>query len=267
MKDQIDPQIVALRTLQRQDRRLTVLERKLRLIPKRLRELDGDLAKLEKMLTGERATLEETRSFQGRQQSQLQDEEDLVRNSKQKIGQVKNARELNAAQRELETTRRLITTRTEEIGKLQSAVRATEERIAKMDAMLTELRGQADAERIRLAAEKIRLETEIARARATRGQLTKGLEARLLATYERIRQRFADGFAFIAAHRERCTACKMQVPHVMYMQLMRGNEILACESCGRMLYWSGLFPEEEAQLEPKPKAAPGDEHQGGADAA
>ena len=84
------------------------------------------------------------------------------------------------------------------------------------------------------------------------------LEPRLLATYERIRQRFADGYAFVAAHRERCTSCKMQVPHVMYMQLMKGKEILACESCGRLLYWSGHFPEDEAKLEPAPKAAPGE---------
>mgnify|MGYP005851231465 CR=1 FL=1 len=258
MKDTIDPQIVALRTLQRQDRRLTVLERKLRLIPTRLRELDGDLVKLEKMLAGERATLEETRAFQGRQESQLHDEEDMVRASKAKLGQVKNARELNATQRELETTRRLISTRTEEITKLQSAVRETEARIAKMDAMLEQLRAQASAEKTRLAAEKERLEGEITAARQLRGRLTRGLEPRLLATYERIRQRFADGYAFVAAHRERCTSCKMQVPHVMYMQLMKGKEILACESCGRLLYWSGHFPEDEAKLEPAPKAAPGE---------
>ncbi|MEZ4451755.1 MAG: hypothetical protein R3B09_19985 [Nannocystaceae bacterium] len=256
MKDPIAPQIVALRTLQRQDRRLTIFERKLRTIPKRMRDLDVDLAKLEAMLDAERSKLEETRSFQGRQQIQLMDEEELVRSTKAKMGQVKTARELNATQRELETTRKMITTRTEEIAKLQTAVRETEARIASMDTMLTELRGQAEAEKARLLGEKERLEKATSKAKRLRARLTKGIEIQTLRTYERIRKRFADGMAFVPAHRERCTACKMMIPNIIYMQLMRGKEVLACESCSRLLYWSGHFPDDEAKLEPAKEAAP-----------
>jgi uncharacterized protein len=258
MKEATAPQIVALRTLQRQDRRLTIIERKLRTIPKRMRDLDVDLAKLEAMLDAERLKLEETRTFRSRHQSQLQDEEDLVRNAKTKMGQVKTARELNATQRELETTRKMITTRTEEIAKLQTAIRETEARITSMDTMLTELRAQAEAEKARLVSEKDRLETAIAKSKRTRGKLTKGVDLLTLRTYERIRKRFADGLAFVPAHRERCTACKMMIPNIIYMQLMRGKEVLACESCSRLLYWSGHFPEDEAKLEPKAPPSEGD---------
>ena len=30
---------------------------------------------------------------------------------------------------------------------------------------------------------------------------------------------------------------------------------MTCETCGRLLYWAGHFP-EEAPAEPKPKSAP-----------
>ena len=66
----IHPQIPALRTLQRQDRRLTLMERRLRAIPNRIVALDSDLHKLEQMLAAERAKLDETRSFQQRQEMQ-----------------------------------------------------------------------------------------------------------------------------------------------------------------------------------------------------
>ncbi|HFE47316.1 MAG TPA: hypothetical protein ENJ18_17820 [Nannocystis exedens] len=256
MNDSVDPQIVALRTLQRQDRRLAVFERRLRSIPKRLLDLDSDLRKLETMLDAERSKLEETRAFQSRQQNQLHDEEVMVKSSKARLSQVKTARELNATQREIESTRRMITTRTEEIRKLQKAVEDTEARIQKMDAMLSELRTQAESEKIRLTSDKEKLETAMAKAHKRRERLTKGISPQTLRTYERIRKRFADGMAFIPAHRERCTACKMMLPNIIYMQLLKGKDVIACESCSRLLYWSGHFPKDAEKLEPKPKGPP-----------
>jgi hypothetical protein len=43
------------------------------------------------------------------------------------------------------------------------------------------------------------------------------------------------------------------------VQLRKGDEIPGCESCGRLLYWSGHFPDEQKD-DPaetaKPKSAP-----------
>ena len=251
----IHPQIPALRTLQRQDRRLTSLERKLGGIPARISGLDSDLQKLEHLLTTERAKLEETKNFQTRQETQLHEEEDQIRNSKAKLGQIKTARELNAQQRELETTRRMVTTRTGEISKLQEAVTRTEQQIAKMEAHLTALRTSADAEKLRLAEEQKELDEQIGRARKLRTKSVAAIDKEILGTYERIRKRLG-GMAFAPAHRERCTACKMMIPHILYTRLLKGKEILPCESCGRLLYWSGHFPDDhDKQENAKPKPA------------
>jgi hypothetical protein len=252
---EIHPQIPALRTLQRQDRRLTSLERKLRGIPTRISTLDTDLHKLEAMLVAERDKLDETRNFQHRQESQLQDEEDLIRTSKAKLGQIKTSRELNAQQRELETTRRMVQTRTGEISKLQEAVTKTEQQITKMEDQLVALRSAAEQEKARLAEEQTQLEENIARARKQRARSVQGIDKEILANYERIRKRLG-GLAFVPAHRERCTACKMMIPHILYTRLLKGKEILPCESCGRLLYWSGHFPEDHEKHEAdKPKPA------------
>ena len=251
----IHPQIPALRTLQRQDRRLTSLEKKLGGIPARITGLDSDLQKLEQLLVAERGKLEETRSFQSRQENQLHDEEDQIRNSKAKLGQIKTARELNAQQRELETTRRMVQTRTGEISKLQEAVSKTEQQIVKMEAHLGALRSAAEAEKQRLAEETVELDNNIDKARKLRAKSVQGIEREILTNYERIRKRLG-GLAFVAAHRERCTACKMMIPHILYMRLLKGKEILPCESCGRLLYWSGHFPEDHDKHETqKPKPA------------
>jgi len=254
MNDTINPEITALRTLQKQDRRLTVLERRLAAIPTRVKELDGDLATLEQMLDTERGKLEETRAFQKRQEDQLLEEEDLIRQSKARLGQVKNTREYNATKREVDSTREMMNARTKEIEKLKGAVAETEARIAKMATALEELRAAGIDENKRLSVNQAKYEKAINKAKSSRTSLTKNIERSILRTYERIRRR-TGGLAFVAAHRERCTACKMVIPHIIYMQLLKGKEILPCESCSRLLYWSGHFPEDKKKHEPKPKAA------------
>jgi predicted nucleic acid-binding Zn-ribbon protein len=232
-----------------EDRRLSMFEHKLRSIPIRLQDLEADLKRLEDMLQSERQKSEETRAFQASQEAQLADEEELIRQSKAKLSQATTTRELNATQREIETTRRMAAARSQEIQKLGAAASAAEERIASMDASLGELRDKAKEEQKRLEASQASLERRIQQLRTNRDDLTKQIDMETLRTYERIRTRMG-GIAFVASNEERCSACKMQVPHQLYVRLIRGNEILACEHCGRLQYWAGHFPEELQQDSP-----------------
>ncbi len=261
----MNPQITALHQLQKQDRQLGRLERKLELIPRRIKELDEDLDRLRVMLDNERDKCEQTRTFQRSQEQQLADEEELIRNSKARLNQVKTARELSATQREIDTTRRLSSARSDEIEKLKAGVAEAEQRIASMNDSLVALQGQADEEKQRLGVTERKIANKLKKLKGKRTTLTSQIEASTLSTYERIRRR-GGGLAFVAVRERRCSACKMVVPHQIYVHLRKGDDILACESCGRLLYWVGHFPEEKDPAvaaeaakkkgEAKPKAAP-----------
>jgi uncharacterized protein len=251
----INPQIEALRRLQISDLKMVNLERRLAAIPKRLAELTGDLAKLEAMLQSERDKLGQTRDFKHAQEMQLRDEEDHIRNSKTRLGAASSARELNATQREIDTTRRLAQSRSEEIAKITSAIEETEAKIDGMEKALAELRAQADGEKTRLETEKNQLEATLGKTRSARDELVSKVDRPLFRTYERIRKR-AGGIGFVAVRERRCTACKMTVAHSMYVALRRGDEILHCENCGRLLYFAGHFPHDASEEEPKPKPKP-----------
>ncbi|MCH9682392.1 MAG: hypothetical protein K0V04_13220, partial [Deltaproteobacteria bacterium] len=157
----MNPQIAALHQLQKQDRQLGRLERRLDLIPRRIKELDDDLDKLRVMLDAERDKCDQTRTFQHSQEQQLGDEEDLIRQSKQKLNQVKTARELSATQREIDTTRRLAAARSEEIDKLKAGVAEAESRIAVMNDSLVALQTQADEEKERLGGTERKIEAKL----------------------------------------------------------------------------------------------------------
>ena len=251
----MNPQIQALFDLQKRDRQLHVLERKLDLIPKRLVELEEDMKRLESMLGNEQKKCEDTRNFQRTHERALAEEDEMLKASRAKMGQVKNPRELTALQREIESTRRMAATRTEEILKIKAAVEEAEGKLAEMRSGFEDVRSKADAESERLRKAQGKLEGKLAKLEDGRKSLKDQVDIDTIRTYERIRKRVG-GMAFVAASEGRCTACKMHVPHQTFVALRKGEEIHSCESCGRLLFWKGLFPEEETTEGSKTKAAP-----------
>ena len=161
MKDQIQ----ALHRLQTQDRRLVTIERKLASIPRAKQEMERDLAKLETMLRSEVEKLGDSRSFRMDQERQLDDERDQIRSGKARISQVKNSRELTAAQRELDSTRRLSESRQSEITRIDEAISEAEGRIQGMEGGLTELRSSVTSERARLDELETKLTLNYKKAR------------------------------------------------------------------------------------------------------
>ena len=243
-------EINALRRLQREDRRLVSIEHRLEEIPRRVREMDADLQKLQQMLDGERAKLEESASFKAEQRHLLLEEEEHIKNAKVRMNSLKTPRELNAVTREIEGTRRMIQSRTQEIARISEAVSEAEARIESMTTSLGQFREEASKEQTRLESERAELTSKLEAAQSRRQEFKDKIETELLRTYERIRKRNG-GLGFVAAHRRHCLACEMQVPHQLYVVLRRGDEIVYCDGCGRLLYWSGHFPKERDRLDAK----------------
>ncbi len=231
------------------------IERKLAALPRRKQEMERDLGKLEAMLQAELDKLDESRSFRMQQERQLEEEREQIRGSKARISQVKTPRELSAAQRELESTRRLADSRESELSRIDNAIAEAEGRIKAMEGGLSDLRESFATERARLDEIEAKFQRSYKKARKARKSLTDTIEQGLLRRYERIRKRVG-GIGFVAVRERRCTACKMAVPHQTYVSLRNAELIAVCESCGRLLYWAGLFPDENKPSEPTAKDAP-----------
>lgn len=234
------------------------IERKLAALPRRKQEMERDLGRLESMLHSELDKLDESRSFRRDQERQLDEEREQIRGSKARISQVKTPRELSAAQRELEATRRLAESREGELVRIDDAIAEAEGRIKGMEGGLGDLRVSFASERTRLDELEAKLERSHKKARRARKNLVEAIDKSLLQRYERIRKRVG-GIGFVAVRECRCTACKMAVPHKTYVALKNAELIAACENCGRLLYWAGLFPEENVASEAKSEEAAGDE--------
>jgi hypothetical protein len=62
------------------------------------------------------------------------------------------------------------------------------------------------------------------------------LPAQLAAVYNRLAQRSRDGIAVAEVVNGSCSACFMSLRPQMQVEVKRGDQIITCESCTRILY-------------------------------
>ncbi len=81
-------------------------------------------------------------------------------------------------------------------------------------------------------------------ARAERERLMKELPKQMSALYNRIGSRIRDGVAMAEARNGACTACYMALRPQVMADVRRGEEVITCDNCNRILYYA---PEKAAQ--------------------
>jgi predicted nucleic acid-binding Zn-ribbon protein len=69
------------------------------------------------------------------------------------------------------------------------------------------------------------------------------LPARLASVYDRLAQRSRDGIAVAEVVGDACSACYMHLRPQVQLNVKKGDEIITCESCTRILY----MPKREAE--------------------
>ncbi|HAH07486.1 MAG TPA: hypothetical protein DCM05_13360 [Elusimicrobia bacterium] len=96
------------------------------------------------------------------------------------------------------------------------------------------------AEKIKvLEGQKAESEGKLAAERAKRDAFAAAIPGELLGHYDNVRRR-RGGVAMARLEGETCTVCRMNQPPQSKVNLAKGHEIVACESCQRILYPSEL---------------------------
>ncbi|HET7104591.1 MAG TPA: C4-type zinc ribbon domain-containing protein [Terracidiphilus sp.] len=91
--------------------------------------------------------------------------------------------------------------------------------------------------------------------KADREALRPAIETDWLARFDRIAA--SRGTGIVPAENQQCTGCRMGVRPQTWNELREG-ELLACDSCGRLLYWDSTMT--SAPKSPQPESAGSDGH-------
>ena len=138
-----------------------------------------------------------------------------------------------------------------EIDFCHEEIRRSEDRILDLMGEAEPLEKNVKATESALAVEKKQVEEEKSKARQRTAEDQKGIELlreeragviaamspKIASEYERIRKGRA-GIAIAEVINGRCSKCNMALRPQFLQELKRGDSVMICESCKRMLYWN-----------------------------
>ena len=166
----------------------------------------------------------------------LQDEERRLKERRMRLTRIRNEKEMDAGRREIDGLKESSSRHEEELLTLleqseavDGGLRAAEEELQQVEARLRQHQQQADGRIVVLRAE---IEAE----RQERERVASLLAVPMRKRYEQI---FAKrgGLAVVEVRNGNCQGCKMSLPHQLTNELRRGERVITCPSCARILYW------------------------------
>ena len=226
-------QLVAL---QETDIEIKRCNEELTALPKRQAEIEQRFEASAKEFLELEQQLDETNAERQRLESDLAEEQRKHEKFKADLMKARNEKEYTTAVREIDVTKKAIGVFETEVLKLMEKIEKLDaqvkERSPEIEKMRAEVKDQIAV--LNAAAENCRQKLE--RLTAERARLLAELAPNTRATYERV-AKLKSGLALAEARDYSCQACRMRIRPQVFNDLRKGETIMTCENCGRILYY------------------------------
>ena len=188
----------------------------------RIENYTHEIDELSKALSAEKAKIEECKA--------------LIAKYEDQINNVRNNREFDLLQKEveyqnleIELAEKHIASHKKTIDERKNEIEVTRTRLADLESVLSDKQGELD-EIIR----ETRQEEEALYAKAK--DLEENIDDdRTLAAFKRIRKNARNGLGIVYVQRNACGGCFNRIPPQKQMEIKMHKKIIVCEYCGRIM--------------------------------
>ena len=160
--------------------------------------------------------------------------EQLTSNAK-KLKEISTEKEMKALSLEEDIAKEKMTFANEEIDRLQGINETKKSLLDEANEKVTMLTGESIAINKIVSVEKAEIEKAKGELFVKREKLSRALEQKVLAFYEKIRI-WAGNTAVVPVKKQACYGCYMKLNDKTYSEIIRADEICNCPHCGRILY-------------------------------
>src|SRR3712207_6310508 len=124
------------------------------------------------------------------------------------------------------------------------AADAAEKSLAEREDEFSRMRAELDEQLKEFEAKNRSQSEEIEGLRRERERLFSTLPPGVKGVYQRIVSRIRDGVAVADARNGSCSACFIALRPQVMAEIRRGEEIIICDNCNRILYYRQAAPQQ-----------------------
>lgn len=231
----IEEKLASIVKLQKIDSKLDGIEVLKGELPMEVSDLEDEIAGLNARQNRIEEEINGIQRFIDDKKALIKDAQELIAKYEKQSDNVKNNREFEAINKEMEMqtleiklAERHIREATEEIAEKGIQLNAAKEAVATKE---TNLKGKK-AELEKIIAETDKEEKHYKKLEEAARQ---DVEPRLLNSYDRIRNNYRNGLAVVAVERDSCGGCFNAIPPQEQSEIRQRKKIIVCENCGRIL--------------------------------
>lgn len=233
-------QIEQLVVLQKVDSEMITLERILEDAPKQLRNLQEKQAYLKQQQAVIQEKVDVLMEQKTRLENDIENDTQKVKKSKNKLMMVENTKEYHAMMREMDTLEKTNRTREEERANLLADLSDLEGRKEALQKDINELEATISAQQSTLDQELAEKRARIAVLDKEKKKASEAVPAPILTRYNFIRDRIPNP-VIVPVSEGVCKGCHVVIPPQAFIDLQKGEQILSCPNCLRIIFWERHF--------------------------
>ncbi len=186
---------------------------------------------------------EEQDKLRKEKEQALQEESRKTVEKRMRMNRIKNIKELQALQREIDQIKQGNSQLEEELLAVMEVLETEGAVQQQREAELKELEEGWNGRREEFEAEIAEIERTVAESSRVRAEIAAQLSGDLMGQYELIFAR-RGGKAVVAVSEGICEGCHMNIPPQLWNEIIRNDKLILCPNCHRILYYKLPVPED-----------------------
>lgn len=229
------PDIQLAIRLQILDDRMAELTREIAALPKHIAEIEKKLDGHQRRLEHDRAALTANQRERKNLEGEIQTQDQKASKLRTQMMDAKTNEQFHAFQHEIEFCAKEVRRIEDRILELMTASEPLELAVKRAEAELAGEKKDVEAEKAQARHRTAEGQKELDSLKVQRAQILGEMTPAVASNYERIRKNRA-GVAIAEVVNGRCLKCQIMLRLQYAQEVMKGEKILTCESCGRILY-------------------------------
>ncbi len=255
MDNSVEKKLKALQKLQNLDSSLDEIKKVRGDLPEEVRDLEDEIAGYETRVGKFESELGELENTISDKKQAVKDSEALIKKYEDQQMKVRNNREYDAITKEIELQQLEIQISEKKTKEAYHLIELKNKEIEETKTLLSERNEDLTRKQEELEVIISESEEEERKLREDREKAVKGVDERLLYSYDRIRKNARNGLAVVHVKRDACGGCFNTVPPQRQVDIREKKKIIACEHCGRILADVEMVIEEEKPKKRKKAAS------------